>query len=57
MKEHKTPTNAKGQRHGYWEYYWGNGILRFKCVYINGETNGFGEYYWGGILTYKYYHL
>jgi len=59
MKEHKTPTNAKGQRHGYWEYYWENGKLHFKCVYINGETNGFEELYCDndGKLTHKRYCL
>jgi len=54
-----TPYNTKGQRHGYWEYYWTNGELAFKCIYINGETNGFAEYYWryNGKLTDKNYHI
>jgi len=59
MNKNITPFNDKGQPHGYWEYYWENGKLHFKCVYINGETNGFEELYCDndGKLRIKSYHL
>jgi len=50
--------NAKGQPHGYWECYWGNGELMYKCIYINGKEIGFEEFYYNdGTLSYKNYHL
>jgi len=56
MNKDKMPRNVKGQAHGYWEQYWNNGELGYKCVYINGNINGFDEYYWGnGKLTKTYY--
>jgi len=59
MKKDIKPYNAKGQQHGYWELYWDNGDLMFKCVFINGEENGIDEYYMNtdGKVTEKYYHL
>jgi len=65
MNKDITPTNAKGQPHGYWEvYHWGGNLI-YKCVYINGEENGFEEWYWDndgkgkgkGKVKIKNYHL
>jgi len=39
------PVNNKGQAHGYWERYWGNGELLYKCVYNKGKEIGYEEYY------------
>jgi len=49
--------NAKCQRHGYWEYYYDNGQLHYKCVYLNGQRIGFEERYSSGKLSTKIYHL
>jgi len=58
MKKNKEPRNAKGQRHGYWEYYVNTGKLCYKCVFINGKLNGFSELYnIDGKLTEKTYYL
>ena len=59
MKEDIEPRNDKGQQHGYWENYWDNGNLMFRCVYINGQRNGIVEYHMvtDGKVTEKYYHL
>jgi len=58
MNKNIQPYNANGQQHGYWESYWGNGQLFYKCVFINGKVNGFAEYYWGeGKINYKNYCL
>ena len=43
MKENLEPKNDKGQRHGVCEYYWANGQLCYKYVFINGKKNGFAE--------------
>ena len=40
-----TPVNTKGEPHGYWERYWGNGELFFKCIYHNGKEIGYDEQY------------
>ena len=37
--------NDKGQRHGYWEVYWSDDDLAFKCLYINGNESGYEEYH------------
>jgi len=57
MNKDIEPTNTKGQRHGYWELYFGNGKLGYKCDYINGKENGFEEHYWsdGKIRSKRYY--
>jgi len=58
MNKDITSYNTKGQRHGYWERYFSNGKLRYKCLYINGKENGFeGFYNYVGILRRKNYHL
>ena len=51
------PYNDKGQRHGYWEYYFGRN-LRYKCFFHNDKEVGYEEYYyWGhntvGVKTYN----
>ena len=45
MNKNKSPKNDKGQQHNILEYYWGNGKLRYKCVFINGKIIGLDEYY------------
>jgi len=59
MNKNITPTNAKGQPHGLWEYYWNNGKIWYKCVFINGKEIGFEEYHNDddGKLTNKRYYL
>ena len=37
--------NDKGQKHGYWETYWGNGQLRYKGSFLNGKMHGDWESY------------
>jgi len=39
------PRNTNGHRHGYWEVYWWNGDLRYKCVFNNGDGIGYEELY------------
>jgi len=39
--------NDKGERHGYWEGYRGNGNLWSKGNYVNDKRNGCWEFYWG----------
>jgi len=46
MNKDIEPRNDKGQAHGYWEVYWNNGKIWYKCVYINGKKNGLLEYYY-----------
>jgi len=58
VKENILPFNAKGQAHGYWEY-WFNCHLCFKCIYNNDERIGYEEdydYFLDNKLT-KNYHL
>jgi len=57
MNKNIEPYNDKGKPHGYWEYYWDNGELAFKCIYINGELNGFVELHNDLKIKYKYYYL
>jgi len=54
-----TPRNSKGQPHGYWEVYWSNGDLYYKCVYHNGSIIGYYEYnnYFHDNKLTKLYHL
>jgi len=51
------PLNDKNQRHGYWEQYFYNGKLFYKCVFINGEKIGFEEWYSSGKISHKNYYL
>jgi len=55
--KNKSPYNAKGQRHGLYEYYDNYGELYYNCVLINGKENGFECYYYYGEIIYKNYHL
>lgn len=45
MNKNLTPYNNKGQQHGYWDVYWGGGILSYKCYYKNGRLIGYAEEY------------
>ena len=38
--------NEKGEKHGYWEYYYSNGQLYYKGNYLNDKRHGYWEYYW-----------
>jgi len=51
------PKNNKGQRHGYWEYYWTNGNLAYKGLFHNDKEVGYEEYYFNGKLFEKKYHV
>jgi len=59
MQDNKNirPYNHKGLKHGYWETYFGNGTLYYKCYYINFKKYGLEELY-GPIekLSYKSYY-
>jgi len=60
MKKDITPTNNKGERHGYWEWYWADGNLWYKRFYHNGKRVGYEEFYdWCDTskLTKKKYHI
>jgi hypothetical protein len=35
------PINDKGQARGYWESYWNDGILWYKCFYVNDVIYGY----------------
>ncbi len=53
-----TPYNDKGEKHGYWEYYYYDGQLHFKGNYVNGKQHGYWEYYWSsGELKEKTYYI
>jgi len=54
------PKNNKGQRHGYWEYYWTNGNLAYKGLFHNDKHVGYEEWYdwiYGYKITEKKYYL
>lgn len=56
-KINKNPYNNKGQRHGYWEVYWHNNNLWYKCFYVNWEKYGYFESYLNtGELKRKIYY-
>ena len=46
--------NDKDQRHGYWEAYWGGGVLSYKCYYHNGKFIGYCEEYLSLTTQLKY---
>ena len=49
--------NAKGNRHGSWEYYDSNGNLDYKGNYVAGKQHGLWErYYDNGNLYYKIFY-
>jgi len=41
MNKFMRPKNSKGQPHGYWESYWSNGNLHYKCKFHNGNAIGY----------------
>lgn len=47
MSEDKiiTPHNENGQPHGFWEDYWDNGHICYKCYFVNNELVGYDEDY------------
>lgn len=46
--------NEKGERHGYWEVYYGKGKLHYKGNYHNGKAHGYWEnYHTNGNLWFK----
>jgi antitoxin component YwqK of YwqJK toxin-antitoxin module len=50
--------NDKGQRHGYWEYYYDNGSLAYQVKFLNGQLSGYLEWlYPDGSLRAKVFHL
>jgi len=51
------PRNNKGQNHGYWEVYWYNGKLMYKCLFHNDKEIGYEEYnsYLDKISKNRYY--
>jgi len=56
-----TSRNNKGERHGYWEVYYGGNLL-VKSFYHNGKLVGYNEqhqYYWytDGKIRHKKYHI
>jgi len=53
----KDPKNAKGQAHGYWEQYWSNGKMHYKCIYHNGKEIGYEEIYDSDDKLNKRYYL
>jgi len=59
MNKDIIPKNDKGIPHGYWERYWWNHQLMYKCVFINGNEIGFEEQYLSndGKLSAKNYYL
>jgi len=59
MDKNIEPYNDKGQRHGVWEMYWGNGRLWFKCFYYNSKRVGYEElyHYHNGKMKDKTYYL
>ena len=58
MKINLTPSNNKGQPHGYWEKYWLNANIWYKGNFINGKKYGLWERYLpNGNLFYKKYFI
>ena len=53
------PYNEKGYPHGYWEVYYPNGSVMYKCFYNNGKSVGYSEFYsWSdNELTNKKYYI
>lgn len=49
------PINDKGQAHGYWESYWNDGTLWYKCFFINDVEYGYEEILRYRIKKIKYY--
>lgn len=46
--------NENGERHGYWESYWENGVLDYSGTYFNGVRHDYWEsYFIDGTLYFK----
>ena len=43
MNKNITPYNDKHKTHGYWEVYFTNGNIAYKCYHINDRLNGYDE--------------
>jgi len=56
MSKNIEPVNDKGQRHGLWVMYWGNGNLFFKGFFHNNKRVGYEEknYLIGKLIKKKY---
>lgn len=66
MSKDTRPRNENGLAHGYHEVYFNNingnndinGVLSYKCYYVNGEEEGYEEDYdWDGKLQVKEFSL
>jgi antitoxin component YwqK of YwqJK toxin-antitoxin module len=57
--EDTIPRNDKGQRHGLWKVYWGNGLLAMKGVFTNDKRTGvwLSHAYTDGELGAKYFFI
>jgi len=44
-KKDITPRNKNNQPHGYWQSYWTDGTLYYKCFYVNGIVYGYSQLY------------
>ena len=52
----KNQLNNKGEKHGYWEFYYHNFNIWTKGYYINGRRNGCWEWYRNDdLLTQMFY--
>jgi len=53
------PHNKKGKPHGYWEVYYSDDSVMYKCFYNNGKPVGYKEYCWSdnNELYYKKYYI
>ncbi len=49
------PFNAKGQAHGYWKAYWGDGSIMHEGNYINDRLVGLWFINWNGKPVKCYY--
>jgi len=61
MNKNIESLNEKNQRHGYWQVYWSDDKLNYKCFYQNGKEVGYEESYHFsgkiGNLNVKYYYI
>jgi antitoxin component YwqK of YwqJK toxin-antitoxin module len=58
MSKDKIPTNDKGLPHGYWQRYYPNGKLMYKCTYHNGKRIIYEERFsYTGKLKVMKYHV
>jgi len=58
MNKNITPYNDKHKTHGYWEVYFTNGNIAYKCYHINDRLNGYEEYtYNKKKIELTFYHM